>query len=331
MIQGLVSQNPDVVGDVNEHTQGTEFYGTSSNFVLLNQLLKFAQQQLPVGNTGSGNYDRTSSTYTSQPVEDGQLAQRGGSNNDWLDRQHNLPPALSARQQGHMSIINLLSNEEVLSPPSRPKTPVHAADESLGARRTQGAILEPPARRREFIRSPRNGVMEGSGSQRLPILELNDKVRRDATFNIQGAQKRLEREYVRLFMNNLHYIHPMLDAVAFIERCEQEIWEMNTPSERKRGFRHFLALYNIVVAVGALIAGSNLNQVYQRDIRLCMEQFAQPKPPTTQLVTSQTLSRSYFQRSRKLLGDVFEVCSLESAQTLLLMVSDPLLLPCITC
>lgn len=131
------------------------------------------------------------------------------------------------------------------------------------------------------------------------------------------AKKRLEREYVRLFMSNLHHLHPMLDPIAFAARCEEEIWDVHTPFERNKDLRHFLALYNIVVAVGALGAAASITQHFERDIKLCMKQCPNSSLP----VSSQSLSKKYFRKSRALLGDVFEVCSLESAQTLHLMVS----------
>ena len=134
------------------------------------------------------------------------------------------------------------------------------------------------------------------------------------------AKKRLEREYVRVFMSNLHHIHPMLDPIAFSARCEQAIWGVHAPLERNRDQRRFFALYNIVVAVGALIADASITQNFEQDIMLCMKQPAQ-RQNTNVPLSSQTLSKQYFRKSRALLGDIFEVCSLESAQTLLLMVS----------
>ncbi|KAJ6443673.1 Zn(2)-C6 fungal-type DNA-binding domain-containing protein [Purpureocillium lavendulum] len=191
--QPIPVNNADVVGDVNQHTHGTEFYGTSSNFVLLNQFFTYAQQNLPAGQERSA-----------------------------------------------------------------PESP------------------------------------------------------------LQVAKKRLEREYVRVFMSNLHHIHPMLDPIAFSARCEQAIWGVHTPLERSRDQRRFFALYNIVVAVGALIADASITQNFEQDIMLCMKQPAQ-RQNTNVPLSSQTLSKQYFRKSRALLGDIFEVCSLESAQTLLLM------------
>jgi hypothetical protein len=111
----------------------------------------------------------------------------------------------------------------------------------------------------------------------------------------------------------------MLDSTAFRARCENEIWDAHIPLHRKKRLRHFSALYNIVVAIGALVAGSYIAQDFGRDIEICMEALAQPQG-SIQPMTSQALSKVYFRKSRQLLGDVFEVCSLESAQTLLLMV-----------
>ncbi|RBQ77149.1 hypothetical protein FVER14953_13907 [Fusarium verticillioides] len=88
--------------------------------------------------------------------------------------------------------------------------------------------------------------------------------------------------------------------------------------ESNKTRRHFFALYHIVVAVGAIVAGSCITQDFERDINICMKLPAQGQDFNPSRL-SQELSKKYFQKSRMLLGDVFEVCSLESAQTLLLM------------
>jgi hypothetical protein len=109
----------------------------------------------------------------------------------------------------------------------------------------------------------------------------------------------------------------MLDPIALAARCEDEIWNVDAPLETNKGLRNFLALYYIVVAIGALGATAGISQHFERDIKMCMKECPNSSLP----VSSQSLSTKYFRKSRALLGDVFEVCSLESAQTLHLMVS----------
>jgi len=112
----------------------------------------------------------------------------------------------------------------------------------------------------------------------------------------------------------------MLDPAAFTTRCEEEVWVSDAAHERTRDQRHFFALYNIVVAVGALVADSGVLAKFGRELKVFEQNWHGPQD-SPQNISSQMLSRHYFRKSRALLGDIFEVCSLESAQTLLLMVS----------
>jgi hypothetical protein len=153
------------------------------------------------------------------------------------------------------------------------------------------------------------------------IPQLDPKAISAPDTSLQAVQQRLEREYVRQFMDNLHHLHPMLDPIAFTTKCEDQIWNVKASSERNKGQRHFFALYNIVVAVGALVSGPGLAQAFGQDIQLCMKQSVQGQSPNLSS-SSQELSKTYFRKSRALLRNVFEVCSLESAQTLLLMVRE---------
>jgi hypothetical protein len=325
--QSLPVDNADVVGDVNQHTHGTEFYGTSSNFVLLNQFFAYAQQHVPPGHASSSNRNETS--YLS-PASGGasEPSSFQDQNSPWTSGGIVSGPGLTARSP--VSIVNLLSNEEALEPPSRPKTPPHVTENQQDV--SGGSSLTPSHTRNEShmgliqhdipTLTHQNSSGEDSASNTRSSAHLATKEEPVPESPLQVAKKRLEREYVRLFMSNLHHLHPMLDPIAFAARCEEVIWDVHTPLERNKDLRHFFALYNIVVAVGALVAGSSINQNFERDINLCMKQPTQCQNSSLPL-SSQALSKKYFRKSRALLGDVFEVCSLESAQTLLLMVSHP--------
>lgn len=324
--QTLPVQDLEVLGDVNQHTHGTEFYGTSSNFVLLSQFFTFAQQHLPPGNTNSSG--RNESSYLSPASLSGNEPSAFTSENGPWSSRHPSGSDQTSFPQGRVSIINLLSNEEALSPPSRPKTPLRTEDNqqnglgvtSAAQGRARGVnFRESPQHRRPMVIP--QGSERGHAPSHLPMLDnLATSNRPSPGSSIRIAERRLEREFVRIFMNNLHHLHPMLDSTVFTARCEDEIWDAQVPQERTQSFKHFYALYNIVVGTGALIAGSDTAQAFGRDIKLCMKQFA-PSQNSTKPVSSQALSKMYFRKSRELLGDVFEVCSLESAQTLLLMVN----------
>lgn len=231
------------------------------------------------------------------------------------------PDLAASPVAGRIPVINLLSNEEALLPPSRPKSPDIE-------RHQNDATISPAASSLVNDGMHLSPAQCDQSSQRhhtgySPSTTYSNAIDRLAASMVtRAAQRRLEREFVRVYLDNLHYLHPMLDPLAFIARCDEDVWATDAPDETKRPFRHFLALYHIVVAIGALIAGKSVTQKFRSDIRLCMEHMVPPHTAIKSL-TSQALSRKYFQKSRELLGDVFEVCSLESAQTLLLMVSYP--------
>jgi hypothetical protein len=279
----------------------------SSNFVLLNQLFAFARQNLPAGPASSEGRNATSylSPFAFACNESSSFQGEVG---PWQAGVRATEHDIAALPQKQISIINLLSNEEALSPPSRPKTPTRATDKRQPDFRV-------PALASSRVRDPSEQAVDDG-----PSFDNEDPSDKPAPISpVRISQRRLEREYVRSFLTNLHHLHPMLDSTAFTARCEKEIWDAHIPLHRKKGLRHFSALYNIVVAIGALVAGSYIAQDFGRDIKICMEAFAQPQG-SIQPITSQALSKVYFRKSRQLLGDVFEVCSLESAQTLLLMV-----------
>jgi hypothetical protein len=222
-----------------------------------------------------------------------------------------------------VSIVNLLSNEEALIPPSRAKTPQDLTAEELQHSQTDRVGLQP-----SFPASHDQGRSNVAGhaefSSRTPASETTQSREASSHTTLLMAKKRLEREYVRNYFHNLHYLHPMLDSSDFMALCEDHIWSFDAPNEKAKDRRHFFALYNIVVAVGALVAGEDFSNEFGRELSMYDESLRghrRPSPP----FTSQMFSRIYFRKSWTLLGDVFEVCSLESAQTLLLMVGSCLL------
>ncbi|THY81232.1 hypothetical protein D6C95_09188, partial [Aureobasidium pullulans] len=260
----MTPSNRDVIGDVNQRTQGTEFYGTSSNYVLLNQLFSHARLH------SHARYDSTSASSAAVA--------------SISDQNQNTP-------NNRISLVNLLANEDDLLPPSREKSPSNN--------------LPSPAW--PSVSNVLSGVADTS-----PAVQQ------------QVAEKRLEKVLIRSFMHNLHYLHPMIDSNIFYARYNELVTESSNPPERSPHLRHFFALYNIVVAVGALVASADLSEEYAREIAVVL----QSKKDLQELAKAplQRLSRLYFRKSRSLLGDVFEACSLESAQALLLMVcvSNPI-------
>lgn len=303
-------ESADVVGDVNQHTHGTEFYGTSSNFVLLNQFFMYARRHQP--NIRSESVDNAESVH---------LSVLG---NGAATRTQSGPGGVTTRTP--LSIVNLLADEEVLDPPSRPKTPITEVNESQTTFEYRALGTNP-------FRSYRNGTSQvHAGPTSGQVRTTNNDDRNSSTYShhsrrtaretetlLQTTQQRLEREFVRQFMDNLHNLHPMLDPIAFTARCEEQVWHAKASPEKNNNQRHFFALYNIVVAVGALVSGSTLAQSFEQDINMCVKHALQDQSPNV-TSSSQELSKVYFRKCRALLRNVFEVCSLESAQTLLLIV-----------
>ncbi|KAH0346407.1 hypothetical protein KCU83_g7363, partial [Aureobasidium melanogenum] len=244
----LTSNDRDVLGDVNQRTQGTEFYGTASNYVLLNQLFSHVRQHSLAMRTPDAG----------QPVTS--------------PNQGNHGPA------GRMSLVNLLAHEDDLLPPSREKSPLPTISSA-----TRSSAFRALPNGHQSVNRTSSSVSPAS--------------------NLRVTERRLEKALIRSFMHNLHYLHPMIEPGSFTNRSPQ--------------LRHFFALYNIIVAVGALVAGSELSDELNHEIKTVLHSKKDPQGLTK--APLQRLSRHYFRKSRSLLGDVFEACSLESAQTLLLM------------
>ena len=76
------------------------------------------------------------------------------------------------------------------------------------------------------------------------------------------------------------------------------------------------------MAVGALVAGKGVLENLGPEMRTFIAGLTEPRTPEGH-VSSQKISRTYFRKSKDQLGDTSAVCSLESAQTLLLMVECP--------
>jgi hypothetical protein len=315
--QTIPVNDSEVVGDINQRTRGTEFYGMSSNYVLLNQLFSYAQLHLEQGPVESEYQDVSSRLH--RPNPDAHTSSSAPVHTTWdLGSQATGFSSGPGGRAGLVSIVNLLSNEEALIPPSRAKTPQDLTAEELHHSQTPRGLQRSLPASHDQGRS--NLAGHAQFSSRIPAFDTTPS-REEASSHttLLTIKRRLEREYVRNYFHNLHYLHPMLDSSDFMALCEDHIWCVDAPNEKAKDRRHFFALYNIVVAVGALVAGEDFSNEFGRELSMYDESLRghrRPSPP----FTSQMFSRIYFRKSWTLLGDVFEVCSLESAQTLLLMV-----------
>lgn len=244
-------QEVDGLGQVNEHTEGAEFYGPTGTFYFLARLRSRAITQ---------------------------KQQQAG------------------KHRKQSSIINLLhSSDYSTSPESR-----IVGQSQYNKTSPQSSI------------TGRESFQQGIG----PDSALSAA---DAAFATE-----IERECVRLYFQNLHNIHPILEQVSFLKRCEDEVWPRQSRSDgllssQMRREARFLALYNVVIAIGAITAGetSLLMEDHTRDF---LDRTGQPGAEET-LYPPIRLARRFFDRSRLYLEDICESSSLETAQTLFLMVS----------
>lgn len=124
----------------------------------------------------------------------------------------------------------------------------------------------------------------------------------------------------RLYFQNLHYVHPIIDQADFISRCRSEIWESTLPPKTltTRSYTVFLALFNAVLALGAITAGEDSLFARLSAPERSSEgvRFPNRDSPVYQPLR---IAKTFFERAKTCLGDVFESSSFESTQTLFLM------------
>lgn len=239
----------DSLGDVNRHTQGTEFYGPMGIFPFLSKLRSRARSQLLQQESREDGHDR----------------------ND-------------------MSIVNLL----------------HSSDYPV----------EKEGERRFSVGSQYPRTFQGARYHDSDVRYAEPGAATRASF------KDVEREFARLYFQNLHNVHPILDPAAFLTRCEKEVWSRTAPNSTSYPQRRFLALYNAVLAIGAITAGEESEYTWKT--QSLTDQIGELEAlsgieasPST--YTPLRFARVFFERAKSYVGDVFESSCFESAQTLLLL------------
>ncbi|KAJ3458976.1 hypothetical protein MRS44_015049 [Fusarium solani] len=188
---------------------------------------------------------------------------------------------------------------------------LHSSDYTLPD--TQDASLDGPD-----TRSPPQPAFEPSSAARSTT--HNDEP-------LSGIEIEIQRECVRLYFDNLHCVHPILDHASFLARSEKEVWQNQgqdnstpTPNQGQRRKQRFLALLNIVLAIGAITAGGTSSLTWDRTTKFLEEACSNHTfGNSTPLYAPIRVARLYFERARTLLGDVFESSSIETTQTLFLM------------
>ncbi|KAJ5812201.1 fungal-specific transcription factor domain-containing protein [Penicillium riverlandense] len=258
----------DGVSAQNKHTTGTEFYGNSSNFALLNQLVSCVR---------------------------GLAAKPAGSTLDTV--------------QAPSSIVEIFYDEQ-----SHLQDPVPASPVTVAGRTSE---FRPSHKVDSVTRDSQTPVNPGESNPTVSqIHQINQLPSSWGCFI--GTPMRLEMEYVYMYFENIHNIHPFLSKADFVARCRREVWTRSSVKQLHQDKLHFLSLYNAVLSVAALTAGTHALSEYRNELDKPPESSPQNKPPSTP-PSSLLLSRLYFWRARRLLGDIFEVSSIDSAQALLLM------------
>ncbi|KAE8309883.1 fungal-specific transcription factor domain-containing protein [Aspergillus transmontanensis] len=208
--------------------------------------------------------------------------------------------------QTPLSIVDMLYDDQSTIPDSAPPAPVTAAG------RTSQLHKAPEV---ASIGKHMPTTSQPGGMGRDIMVELGQSGVWDCFI---GSPMRLEMEYVNLFFDNIHNSLPFLDRQHFTGRCEQEIWVKSAIKQLRRDQMHFFALYNAVLAVVALTASADAFLSLRTELEISLTERPSSRPPRN-IPSSIFLSKIYFRRARQLLGDIFEVCSIESAQALLLL------------
>lgn len=134
----------------------------------------------------------------------------------------------------------------------------------------------------------------------------------------------IEKECVQLYFANLHVIYYILDQSSFISRCDNEIWSATlrgvTSMQLDRKRSRFLALYYAVVAGGPLTAGDETSVLQNCNHISSFSDRSRSGLSEGSVYPPLELAKTYFAKAKALLGDFFESSSLETTQTLFLMV-----------
>ncbi|KAE8334937.1 hypothetical protein BDV24DRAFT_171763 [Aspergillus arachidicola] len=290
------SASRDGLSGINLHTNGTEFYGNSSNFAFLGNLYARARNQAEVRTSNipenmPSNLPHEGSRQTPDQQSTVKYVSPRQAHHSTVDKERETAkPSTSATQ---LSIVNLLYNPGYSST-SPPQINGRPEDDGNRESSTIGNQRNPP---RTFA------VHEDAVA--LAIDELSDE-----------AQFEIEKIFIGSYFSNKHYIHPMLCKNAFMQRCEQEAF---VPSKRRPFYRRsskFKGLYFAVVALGAINASPNETSLLDHYANCSADG---RKFNVVGRLSALDFADFYFGITKRALGDIFESCSLESAQALLLL------------
>lgn len=257
-------ESQDSFGEVNRHTQGTEYYGPTGIYSFLLRL---------------------------------RLRARNQSLRDDVNERHHGDGSRCSKSMRDLSIVNFLHSSDYQAPQNT------LQNNQTGGHTSQSIDLQVSSSSRDQSTSPRINLLHESRSH-LPSPSSHEASIGSTTFRMSLSTS-IQRECLRLYFQNLHLIHPILEESTFFERCENEIL-----SQRLEPSNDFLALFNAVLAVGAVTAGQDSSLMQSAPAVASME---------TPSFVPLKFAKLFFERSKKYLGDIFEACSIERAQTLFLL------------
>ncbi|KAJ6026952.1 uncharacterized protein N7446_004446 [Penicillium canescens] len=271
----------DGLSGVNLHTNGTEFYGNSSNLAFLENLYARARNQ--AGSRSQNLLDRGAS----QPTPVSPVNQRDQPLSPETSQD------LNGRKSGNsqLSIVNLLYNADYPGHPS----PQSQSDRVIAAHTTPS--VQGNSRNRS------SNDRENNLAAVFPRLT-------------QNAQLEIEKIFIGSYFANKHYIHPILSKGSFMRRCEGEAWPSSRRAGLFKGVTTFSGLYLAVVALGAINASPNETSLLDH---FCLLTNDQTRGRTGAAFSALNFAKFYFGLARQTMGDLLESSCLETAQALLLL------------
>ncbi|KAG8664265.1 uncharacterized protein FPOAC1_013972 [Fusarium poae] len=201
------------------------------------------------------------------------------------DRQYSRP-----RTRSRTSLVNLMDGEEV--------------DDSN----------DKDARRHLVHRTPET-----------PRVAQSPNCQSQSPFHLTNAT--IEKACIEHYFRNIHHIYSFIDKARFLKRCQTEFWNCPVPEKPERSNFHlpnstFAAVYNAVIAVGALTAPETF--VTDTETSDTAEFWAELIKHSNQHHHTGTqpapeLAEIYFTRARISSSSFFEACNLDSQQAFFLM------------
>ncbi|KFY40674.1 hypothetical protein V494_03393 [Pseudogymnoascus sp. VKM F-4513 (FW-928)] len=293
------------LGGTNAYTNGTEFYGGSSNLAFLDSLFSWARKRARSNSHDDPN-NSSKEPRDTEKLQDSESGSQHLSNN-------------------HLSIVNLMYNATAGYPDSAPdsinRTNSRKDVQNTGSSPKQTGFTERglAGARPDTFRV--QGRIESGFAGDLGDASAS-KDTGSSSFSQQSVDTKyrdVEKIFVDSYFTNKHYIHPLLCERAFRVRCAKEVWDGQSEVRLRRpqGYHSkFLSLYYAVIALGAINAGIDNTSPLATYYRNWGNYGVHDSPKKH--ATLEWANR-YFNLAKQALGDVFESASLETCQTLFLM------------